>query len=74
MSCARGRVRHVASAPIIATPARRAPVLVVLPALTWQGANPVDDTGDGLPNTLGAGRSVRLDRPLGQRSAPRFGR
>jgi hypothetical protein len=55
---------HVATAPIIVTPARRAPVLVVLPALTWQGVNPVDDTGDGLPNTLSAGRSVRLDRPL----------
>ena len=55
---------HVATAPIIATPVRHAPVLVVLPALTWQGVNPVDDTGDGLPNTLSAGRSVRLDRPL----------
>ena len=39
-------------------------MLVVLPALTWQGVNPVDDTGDGLPNTLDAGRSVGLDRPL----------
>jgi hypothetical protein len=55
---------NVASAPIIATPARRAPVLVVVPALTWQGVNPVDQTGDGLPDTLLAGRPVRLDRPL----------
>lgn len=42
-------------------------VLVVLPALTWEGLNPVDDDGDGMPNTLdGAGRdaSARLARPL----------
>ena len=42
--------------------------LVVLPALTWQGVNPVDDTGDGLPNTLRAGTPVALDRPLVDRS------
>ncbi len=27
-------------------------VLVVLPALTWQGLNQLDDDGDGLPNAL----------------------
>ena len=61
------RVRAGANAttvPMVVSPARRSPVLVVLPALTWQGLNPVDDTGDGLPNTLSAGRSVGLDRPL----------
>jgi hypothetical protein len=41
-----------------------AKVLVVLPALTWQGENPVDDDGDGLPNTLTAGQPIRLARPL----------
>ncbi len=50
----------VASAPVAA----RAPILVVLPALTWQGLDPVDDTGDGLPDTLIAGQPVRLARPL----------
>lgn len=54
----------VATVPLIVSPQRAAPVLVVLPALTWQGTNPVDDTGDGLPNTLTAGRPVFLDRPL----------
>lgn len=54
----------VTTVPIIATPARPAPVLVVLPALTWQGVNPVDDTGDGLPNTLSDGTPMALDRPL----------
>jgi hypothetical protein len=39
-------------------------VLVVLPALTWQGENPVDDDGDGIPNTLAGGQPIRLARPL----------
>ena len=39
-------------------------VLVVLPALTWQGLNPVDDDGDGMPNTLALGQPIRLVRPL----------
>jgi hypothetical protein len=42
-------------------------VLVVLPALTWQGLNPVDDDGDGAPNVLDAGgrrASALLARPL----------
>jgi hypothetical protein len=42
----------------------RGHVLVVLPALTWQGLNPVDDDGDGIPNTLESGEPVRLARPL----------
>jgi FlgD Ig-like domain len=50
--------------PIVASGAPRARVLVVLPALTWQGLNPVDDTGDGLPNTLAYGGPISLDRPL----------
>ena len=35
-----------------------------LPTLSWQGRNPVDDDGDGIPNTLASGEPVRLDRPL----------
>ena len=50
--------------PIVASGAPRAHVLVVLPALTWQALNPVDDTGDGLPNTLAKGGPIELDRPL----------
>ncbi len=41
-------------------------VLVVLPALTWQGLNPVDDTGDGMPNTLESGGPIHLSRPLAE--------
>ncbi len=37
-------------------------VLVVLPWITWQGRNRVDDDGDGRPNTLEAGVGVRADR------------
>jgi hypothetical protein len=37
---------------------------VVLPVTTWQGLNPVDDDGDGRPNTLSAGLATRvLGRP-----------
>jgi flagellar hook assembly protein FlgD len=45
------------------TSAERKGVLVVLPALTWQGENPVDDDDDGLPNTLTAGDTISLARP-----------
>jgi hypothetical protein len=51
----------VASVPAVSHQPR---VLVVLPALTWQGLNPVDDDGDGIPNTLDTGNSIELDRPL----------
>lgn len=37
-------------------------VLVILPAITWQGRNPIDDDGDGLPDTLDRGLPVRLQR------------
>lgn len=39
-------------------------VLVVLPWATWQGRNPVDDDGDGRPDTLDAGLGVRVERPF----------
>jgi hypothetical protein len=52
--------------------ARRSHVLVVLPVLTWQGENPVDDDGDGLPNTLTAGAPIVLERPLANGLPPGF--
>ncbi len=51
----------------------RAKLLVVLPALTWQGQNPVDDDGDGIPNTLDTGGPIRLARPLANGLPPGFG-
>jgi hypothetical protein len=53
-----------AQVPVVVDGASSAPVLVVLPALTWQGLNPVDDTGDGLPNLLTTGGPIELSRPL----------
>jgi hypothetical protein len=38
--------------------------LVVLPALTWQGLNRVDDDADGFPDRLPFSKSVRVDRPF----------
>lgn len=59
---------YTTSVPLVAyapgARGQRARVLVVLPMLTWQGENRVDDTGDGLPTTLAAGQAIRLDRPF----------
>jgi hypothetical protein len=41
-----------------------APILVVVPALTWFGSDTLDDDRDGLPNTLAAGRSAAYPRLL----------
>ncbi len=57
-----------ATVPLVASQAgaaaARARVLVVVPMLTWMGNSPVDDTGDGLPDTLAHGDAVSLNRPL----------
>jgi hypothetical protein len=59
---------HSTSVPLIAAATSGADasarVLVVLPMLTWQGENPVDDNGWGLPDTLTAGDRIALQRPL----------
>jgi hypothetical protein len=59
----RTRTRHV-TVPFLVRGAERRPVLVVLPTMTWQGRNPVDDDGDGLPNLLDRGLPVRTARVL----------
>ncbi len=56
--------RHGAAAPLAVQGAPRAPVLVVLPVMTWQGRNPVDDDGDGAPDLLDRGLGVRVGRVL----------
>jgi hypothetical protein len=59
---------HVTDVPLIADHPgvhHQPRVLVVLPALTWQGQNPVDDAPrDGIPNTLDNGGPIQLARPL----------
>jgi hypothetical protein len=52
------------SVPLAVGGTRPHSLLVVLPALAWQGRNPVDDDGDGMPNTLDAGGPVALARPF----------
>ena len=44
--------------------------LVVLPALTWQGLNRVDDDPDGFADRLPFSDSVRLDRPFADGALP----
>lgn len=47
--------------------------LVVLPTITAQGLNPVDDDLDGFADTLDSARAVRLERPLVDgNTLPRF--
>ena len=48
----------------------RARPLVVLPALTWQGLNRVDDDADGFGDRLPFASAVRLDRPFADDSVP----
>jgi len=55
---------NTTSVPLVAHATRRFRALVVLPALSWQGLNPVDDDGDGIPDTLSTGQPVALARPL----------
>jgi hypothetical protein len=49
------------------TPAK---VLVIVPAITWQGRNPVDDDLDGFADTLDVSPSVPLSRPLAGGALP----
>jgi len=66
---ARTRTRKVA-APLVVQSQQARDVLVVLPVTTWQGTNPVDDDGDGRPNTLGVGLPVRIARPYAKDGLP----
>jgi hypothetical protein len=56
--------------PLAVRGSSRGRVLVVLPAITWQGLNPVDDDADGFPETLETARSIPLDRPFASGRAP----
>jgi flagellar hook assembly protein FlgD len=48
--------------PFAVQSAKRHAVLVVLPVMTWQGRNSLDDDGDGLPNLLDRGVGAKLFR------------
>jgi len=72
---------HLGHVPLAVTGARAQRVLVVLPLITWQGLNPVDDDGNGAPDTLTPGYlgdtgrgPARLARPFaGGGLPPAFG-
>lgn len=53
---------HTTSVPFAVQSAKRHRVLVVLPVMTWQGRNSLDDDGDGLPNLLDRGVGAKLFR------------
>jgi hypothetical protein len=74
-----GRQRAVWPLAVAGLPPRRARgrarPLVVLPALTWQGLNRVDDDADGFEDRLPFARAVRVDRPFADGGLPpRFDR
>ena len=54
----------VAGLPPSKRAAERARPLVVLPALTWQAVNAVDDDFDGFADSFPKARSLALDRPF----------
>jgi hypothetical protein len=49
---------------------KRRRTLVVLPAVTWQALNPVDQNGDGYPDVLPLERTVGLHRPFAGSGRP----
>jgi hypothetical protein len=53
---------EVNGASVAGTPTARGGVLVVLPAISWQGRNRIDSDGDGEPDTLYDGVAVALNR------------
>lgn len=59
----------VAGLPPRSTRSRARP-LVVLPALTWQGLNRLDDDADGFGDRFPFAASVRVDRPFADGGLP----
>jgi FlgD Ig-like domain len=61
---------HRYSTPFAVQARKRARVLVVLPAATWQARNPLDADGDGYADVLPADREVGLRRPFAGSGMP----
>ena len=53
---------HATMVPVPVQSREQHRVLLVLPVMTWQGRNSLDDDGDGLPNLLDRGVGVKLGR------------
>jgi hypothetical protein len=56
--------KRATAVPFAVQDATPAPILVVLPAITWFGRDTLDDDRDGLPNTLENGDSAAYPRLL----------
>ena len=65
-----GRAPAVARVPVAVQAGGPQRVLVVLPVMTWQGRNHLDDDGDGEPDLLDRGRAVSLHRVLAGGALP----
>ncbi|MDQ3769925.1 MAG: hypothetical protein M3370_10700 [Actinomycetota bacterium] len=68
---ARASGGEVARTPFYVQGEQARPVLVVLPAITWQGRNRIDDDGDGWPDTLAQGLPADTRRPYAGGELPR---
>ena len=55
---------HRAVQPVLVQGKSRGGVLVVLPAIAWQGGNAVDDDGNGFANLLSSGDGIQTVRPF----------
>ena len=62
--------RRTAAVPVAVTNPGRNKVLIVLPFMTWQGRNQVDDDGDGAPNVLDRGVDARAIRVFARGELP----
>ncbi len=60
------------SVPFAVQAAETAPILVVLPFITWYGSDGLDDDRDGVPNTLGRGRPAAYPKLMQQGLPERF--
>jgi N,N-dimethylformamidase beta subunit-like, C-terminal len=65
---ASGAYRTAALVPVQAS--GRSRTLLVLPVISWQARNRVDDDGDGMIDTLPRNGRARLDRPLAAGGVP----
>jgi hypothetical protein len=66
----RARAGGTAAVPIAVRGRGRGRVLLVVPTMTWQGLNRVDDDADGFPDTLDTARAVPLARRFSSAHTP----
>jgi hypothetical protein len=51
-----------ATVPVAVRAQNRVGPLIVLPMISWLGRDPVDQSGDGVPDVFGSGQAVRFPR------------